>query len=228
MKTRFTCLSAALVAFTLSHSLAADWTAGMKEGAPAFKTMGPLTFGPDGILFIGDSKSASVTAVATGDTEKAGDAKALKVDGINVKIAGLLGASADQLLIDDLAVNPLSRNAYLAVSRGRGPEAIPVLVRVSTDGTPEVVSMEKVKYASPSFRIVCSLRDSRMKSSPRPFVRFRFLSRMSRVALRWRSFTEPTDGLRPVLLFAPLSHLTLAMSLICSLPTPARLWCSFP
>lgn len=148
MKSHFTRLSAAaLVAFSLSAALAADWTAGMQEGTASFKTMGPLSFGPDGILFIGDSLSGSVTAVATGDTKKAGDAKALKVEGINVKVAGMLGVSADQLLINDLAVNPVSRNAYLAVSRGRGPDAIPVLVRVSTDGKPELVSLEKVKHA---------------------------------------------------------------------------------
>ena len=47
---------------------AADWTEGMQEGKPAFKSMGPLTFGPDGILFAGDTKSAAVFAIATGDT----------------------------------------------------------------------------------------------------------------------------------------------------------------
>jgi hypothetical protein len=126
---------------------AANWTADMKEGKPAFKSMGPLTFGPDGILFVADTKSAAVFAVATGDTTPAAGVKALKVEGINQKIAALLGTSADQLLIDDLAVNPISRNTYLAVSRGRGANATPVLVRVKTDGQPEVVSLDKVKFS---------------------------------------------------------------------------------
>jgi hypothetical protein len=69
------------------------------------------------------------------------------VQGINQKIAALLGTSADEILIDDLAVNPVSHNVYLAVSRGRGPDAIPVLIRVKTDGQPEVVSLEKVKFS---------------------------------------------------------------------------------
>ena len=137
----------ALSAGSSSIALAADWMTGMNEGTPSFKTMGPLSFGPDGILFIGDSKSATVTAVATGDTSPAGDTKPLKVVGINGQIAGLLGATADQIIIDDLAVNPLSRNAYLAVSRGRGPEAVPVLIRVKTDGEIDLVSLEKVKFA---------------------------------------------------------------------------------
>jgi len=69
----------------------------------------------------------------------------LQAKGINQTIAALLGIPADQLLINDLAVNPISHQAYLAVSRGRGPEAVPVLVRVRTDGHAEVVSLDKIK-----------------------------------------------------------------------------------
>src|SRR6185369_5003625 len=126
---------------------AADWTAGMKEGKPTLKSMGPLAFGPDGILFVADTKGAAVVAIATGDTTPAAGDKPFKVEGINQKIAGLLGTTADQILINDLAVNPLSRNVYLAVSRGRGPDATPLLLRVKPDGQPEMVSLDKVKFS---------------------------------------------------------------------------------
>jgi hypothetical protein len=126
---------------------AANWTEGMKEGKPEFKSMGPLAFGPEGILFIADTKAAAVVAVATDDTAPAKDVKALKVQGINQKIAGLLGTGADQILINDMVVNPISRNAYIAVSRGRGPDAVPVLVRVKAGGELEAVSLDKVKFS---------------------------------------------------------------------------------
>ena len=126
---------------------AANWTAGMKEGKVELKSAGPISFGPDGILFIADTKAAAVAALATGDTKPAATAKLTKVEGINQKIAGLLGASADQILIDDMAVNPISRNTYLAVSRGRGADATPVLIRVKGDGQPELFSLDKVKFS---------------------------------------------------------------------------------
>jgi hypothetical protein len=126
---------------------AAHWTKDMKEGKPVIKSMGPMAFGPEGILFVADTKGAAIVAIATGDTTPAPGVKPLKVEGINQKIAGLLGTTADQILIDDLAVNPISRQAYLAVSRGRGPDAIPVLVRVKTDGHLEVVALDKVKFS---------------------------------------------------------------------------------
>ena len=134
----------ALTGLTLQ---AANWTAGMKEGKPEFKSMGPLAFGPEGILLVADTKSAAVVAIATGDTTSGKDARPLKVEGVNQKIAGLLGTAADQILISDMVVNPISRNAYLAVSRGRGTNAVPVLVRVKTGGELEAVSLDKVKFS---------------------------------------------------------------------------------
>src|SRR5262245_22488934 len=130
-------------------AFAKSLTSEMKEGNPEFKSMGPLAFGPEGILFIADTKSAAIIAIATGDAKAvAADAAAapLKIEGINQKIAGLLGTSADQILIDDMAVNPISRNIYLAVSRGRGADATPVIIRVIGDGQPELVSLDKVKF----------------------------------------------------------------------------------
>ncbi len=143
-------LSLALALFAFSvfvQPTDAKWTAEMKEGKAELKSLGPLTFGPEGILFVADTKAAAIVAIATGDTKVAANAKPFKVEGINQKIAALLGTSADQILIADLAINPLSHNAYLAVSRGRGPEAVPVIVRVKTDGQLEVVALDKVKFS---------------------------------------------------------------------------------
>jgi hypothetical protein len=125
---------------------AANWTAGMKEGKLELKSAGPIAFGPEGILLIADTKAAALAALATGDTKAVASAKLTKIEGINQKVAGLLGTAADQILIEDLAVNPISRNIYLAVSRGRGADATPVIIRVK-DGQPELVSLDKAKFS---------------------------------------------------------------------------------
>lgn len=126
---------------------AAGWTEGMKEGAVTFKSAGPIAFGPDGILFVADTKGAAIVAIATGDTKAAQGAGSIKVEGINQKIAALLGTAPDQILINDMAINPLSHQPYLAVSRGRGPEAAAVLVRVTGAGQLEEVSTAKVRFS---------------------------------------------------------------------------------
>ena len=39
---------------------AGDPTASLKQGNPALKSAGPIGFGPDGILFVGDTRACPV------------------------------------------------------------------------------------------------------------------------------------------------------------------------
>ena len=131
----------------VASSARAGLTTGMKPGKPEFKAMSQLAFAPEGVIFIADTKAAAITAIALDDIKPAAGSATLKAEAINEKIAALLGTSADQIIIEDLAVNPASRQAYLAVSRGKGPDAVPVLVRVKSGGQPEIVSLEKVRFS---------------------------------------------------------------------------------
>src|SRR2546421_4849514 len=116
MKRTILGVALAVIALSLTPSARGeDLTAGMQEGKPAFKSMGPIAFGPDGVLFVADTRAAAIVAIATGDTKAAADAKSVKVESLDAKIAALLGTSPDQVLINDVAVNPASRNVYVAV-----------------------------------------------------------------------------------------------------------------
>jgi len=119
----------------------------MTEGKAEFKSMGPLAFGPDGTLFIADTKSAAITAVATDSAKAKGATQPVKIEELDKKVAGLLGTAPDQIQLNDMAVNPVSREIYLAVSRGRGPDAAPVLLRTDASGKITEVSLEKVKHS---------------------------------------------------------------------------------
>jgi hypothetical protein len=149
MKTFTSSVALTVLALGLTgpSALVAGPSTAMKEGKPEIKTMSQLAFGPEGVLFIADTKAAAIFAVATNDTKPASGATSIKAEAINEKIAALAGTSADQIVIEDLAVNPLSRHAYLAVSRGRGPDAVPLLVRVKANGQPEIVSLDKVSFS---------------------------------------------------------------------------------
>jgi hypothetical protein len=119
----------------------------LTKGTPELKSAGPLTFGPDGLLFVGDTEGAAIFAIDTGDRGPRNDSGSIKVDGINEKAASLLGTTAKEIMINDVAVNPASGRAYLSVSRGRGPDAAPVILRVEPSGKLEQVSLENVKFA---------------------------------------------------------------------------------
>jgi hypothetical protein len=140
-------LSALIAVAAVSIVSAAESPNGLdQQGQPDLKFAGPLAFGPDGILFVGDPLSAAVFAIDTGD-RSAADAGPINIPSVNQQIAAVLGSSPDQIMINDLAVNPLSGTAYLSVSRGRGPDAKPVIVRIGGDGKVAVLSLDKVNFA---------------------------------------------------------------------------------
>ncbi len=94
---------------------------------------GALAFGPDGILFVGDSVGAHRGHRYAGHASAAASAK-INVQGVDAKIAALVGVTPDQIVINDVKVNPISKNVYLSASRGRGPDAMPLIVRVDAAG----------------------------------------------------------------------------------------------
>jgi len=125
----------------------AEPTASLKKGTPDLKSAGALAFGPDGILLVGDTKGAALFAIDTGDRAPAAEKHKLQVKDLAGKVAAALGTDPKQIAINDLAVNPLSGNVYISIARGRGPDAVPVLIRISANGKPEEVSLENVRFA---------------------------------------------------------------------------------
>src|SRR5580698_362573 len=115
--------------------------ANLPVGKVPLTSAGPLAFGPDGILFVADSAGAQIVAIDTKDTKPASKAS-INVEGVDAKIAALVGVPADQIVINDVVVNPISRNAYVSASRGKGPDAAPLIARVETTGNISMLSLD--------------------------------------------------------------------------------------
>lgn len=131
-------------------SAAPTLLAGMTLGAPDLKSAGTLAFGPDNVLFIGDSQGAAVYAVDVRDEGKDAGAEPVRVLGLDAKIASLLGTTADAVVVNDLAVHPVSQNVYLAVSRGKGNDARPVLLRATKKGELQEVDLQSIAFSKVS------------------------------------------------------------------------------
>jgi hypothetical protein len=142
-------LAVALVVLVTSAAIArgAEPTASLKKGTPDLKSAGPLAFGPDGILFVGDTKGAALFAIDTGEQKASAEKRPVQVTDLAGKVAAMVGTDAKQIAINDLAINPQTGTVYLSVSRGRGPDAIPLLVRLNSAGKPEELSLENVRFA---------------------------------------------------------------------------------
>lgn len=132
----------------LSPAVAADSQYGLKTGTPKIKSAGALAFGPDGILFVADPKSAAVFAIDTEDAKSpSSESAAVNVNNIDQKIAAALGTKADNVMINDMVANPATGNVFLSVSRGRGPQAMPAVLRVSPDGQISDVALKNVSFS---------------------------------------------------------------------------------
>jgi hypothetical protein len=120
---------------------------GMMLGPVAAKSLGAMTFGPNNTLFIGDTEAASIVAVQIDDAT-AGTG-AIDLAGVDRRIAQLLGIAPEEIVINDLAVHPVSKNVYLTVTRGRGAGATPVLLKVTRNASKpiEEVSLDNVRFS---------------------------------------------------------------------------------
>ena len=141
----------------VGSTYANDLTEGFVTDTPKVQSMSQLTFGPQGILFVGDSKGAAVFAIQVEEGKKSANDQRFSLRNVESKIADLLGASASDILIHDMVVSP-QQNVYLAVSRGRAkvktynlwPNYVDdanILLKITPQGKIEEVSLKNVKYA---------------------------------------------------------------------------------
>jgi len=118
-----------------------------QTGKPDLKSAGALAFGPKGVLFIGDPQGAQIVAIDVGTAPANPIGANFKLEGADQKIAALLGTKADDITINDVAVEPGTNIAYVSVSRGKGPSAEPAIVRVDGKGNVTALPLDKVAYA---------------------------------------------------------------------------------
>ncbi|MSR58077.1 MAG: hypothetical protein EXS05_10425 [Planctomycetaceae bacterium] len=147
-------MKAALIVVLLTGlTAAAEKHAGLDQtGKPDLKSAGPLVFGPEGVLFVGDTQGAAVFAIGVEPATGGAPAADFRFEGLDTKLAALLGIKAADLLINDLAVQPGSGVIYVSASRGKGPDAEPVLARITPTGNLSVLTLDKVPFAKAALK----------------------------------------------------------------------------
>jgi hypothetical protein len=102
---------------------------GSADGPTRLYSVGPITFGHDGVLFLADNVQARILAVdLRSDVSEAGVAD---IENLDSRLATYLGCGTDHIRIRDLAVHPLSHALYLTVVREAGGEPTPILLRIA-------------------------------------------------------------------------------------------------
>jgi hypothetical protein len=136
---------------------------GLQVGTPGIESVGPITFGPDDVLFVADNATANVFAIDVADPGVEGGVDALDVDDIDTKLAAFLGCSADDVLLRDLAVHPRTHNVYMSVMRGRGNAGTPLILRLDhRTGALAEVPLDDVAFAQVAITNAPSEDDERL------------------------------------------------------------------
>jgi len=113
-------------------------------GDPQVQSIEAISFGPQGLLLIGDGKGTQVVAIDTGDTTPKAWTKS-EIPQITEVLAGRIGTTAKGIEILKLAVNPASTTAYIAVRKLDDKKSLVLTI----DGTGKVneLRLDNVKYA---------------------------------------------------------------------------------
>ncbi len=136
---------------------------GFVKGNPEIKSINALSFGPEGILFIGDSENAMVFALDTEDEMLNNEKADYNVESFDEKIAGLMGTTVDNITINDIAINPISKSIYVAVTHSNGT---PALLKLVDNETMEPVNLTNVSYSGQSLdkAVAADAKDGRGRS----------------------------------------------------------------
>lgn len=119
-----------------------DLTDDFVIGDPGIQSMHALAFGPESILFIGDSDAAQVVAIDLSTQAKASNEK-MAIDDLEGQLSTLLGTTSDQFQVIDMAVDPANENVYIAVNHSSGKS----LLFLVNNNTLEAVSIDHVSHS---------------------------------------------------------------------------------
>src|ERR1700689_2068024 len=102
MNRRIACGAFLLALMALAFAVAdtttpANLTASLTAGKVQLKFAGALAFGPQGILFVGDSIGGTVAEIDTADRQEARTAAKVNIEGIDTKIAAMAGVTPEDI-----------------------------------------------------------------------------------------------------------------------------------
>ena len=120
---------------------------GLTVGAPALESVGPITFGPDNVLFVADNAASRIYALAVDEAPLRAGVNPPAVDHLDARLAAVLGCAREDVHIQDMAVAPEGSHVYLSVRRGSGTAARPILIRISPAGDIDEVRLDSIPFA---------------------------------------------------------------------------------
>jgi hypothetical protein len=135
MKNKFLTAVMIMVVLSMSSNLIAQ----------QIQSAGSLEFSPTGTLFVGDNIGGAIYAFEVEKGEAPKEPALISVENIDARVASILGVGQNAVVINDLAVHPITREVYLSVTRGFGLNTKAAIVKIDGKGGLTNINLKEVK-----------------------------------------------------------------------------------
>lgn len=146
-----------LIVSSLQADAYSELTKNFSFGKADIQSMSVLTFGPEGLLFVGDATAGKIFAIDLKDRASNTNKEGFSLENVEAKLASLLGTTTQGVVIHDFAVNPISQNIYLAVSRSDAKQldfwklpndigAATILLKIDPKGNISEVKLDAISF----------------------------------------------------------------------------------
>jgi hypothetical protein len=117
-----------------------------QENEITLQSASTLSWGPNDVLFVGDSLGATIYAIEL-DGLKHNEAAPINIKGFDSNLAAYLSVPSSDFIVNDMVVHGPSQTVFFAVPRGLGEHSQALIISMNTQGHLKSLDLSDVEYS---------------------------------------------------------------------------------
>ena len=135
-----------ILLFTLSVPMSGAAEYNLQEGDLSLESASTLSWGPDDILFIGDSTGATVYAVQV-DGLLSAQSQPINIQNFDRELSSYLGVPSTDFIVSDMLVHGPSQTTFFALTRGLGEGSQALVLSMDNQGHLDTLDLGNVLHS---------------------------------------------------------------------------------
>ena len=117
-----------------------------QESKISLQSASVLSWGPDDVLFVGDSLGATIYAIELDGLQQR-ESALINIRGFDSRLAAYLGLPSSDFIVNDMVVHRPSQTVFFAVTRGLGEQSKAFIISMDNQGRLESLDLGGVEYS---------------------------------------------------------------------------------
>ena len=117
-----------------------------QESKISLQSASVLSWGPDDVLFVGDSLGATIYAIELDGLQQR-ESALINIRGFDSRLAAYLGLPSSDFIVNDMVVHGPSQTVFFAVTRGLGEQSKVFIISMDNQGRLESLDLGGVEYS---------------------------------------------------------------------------------